>query len=421
MEQVINVRFGELQSTSAAEVAELRDELAQVNEKVESATSKLQRDIDELRGPKKRRRRRRAQAAQTCADARIFQVRTDEAMDACCPAASSGGKGHRRLQADCALPDTCPSAECASAFTSFFEDCTDMLGASELARLRGFYASCQQLDSDAQLMLDGSEPAMIFHVLVLDDASAQAQSMFGGGSGGGGGKNSPLLGPAPPLAGEGGAVAVEEFQAVCTKANLATCAPQCGATTHGYLLSIQIDGRGTVMTCNIYDTLFSWQGQASLGGYIGADVASFFSSVVSGAAGTFMLTLTLEDAGITTPLIVRPGQTVAVTGDAALNERPNWGDAGFVVQQRAALTITHVLLRAALSVAGDGASLDQTLSTAPCTPQSASLRPEAAPSAWPRWPCRFRCGLRRRARSPMWVPPCASSRCASTATQAGAS
>eukprot|EP01045_Picozoa_sp_COSAG04_P010935 COSAG04_NODE_688_length_11148_cov_2.882071_3_plen_214_part_00 len=61
MEQVINVRFGELQSTSAAEVAELRDELAQVNEKVESATSKLQRDIDELRGPKKRRRRRRAQ------------------------------------------------------------------------------------------------------------------------------------------------------------------------------------------------------------------------------------------------------------------------------------------------------------------------------------------------------------------------
>ena len=45
-----------------------------------------------------------------------------------------------------------------------------MLGANELARLRDFYTNCQQLDSDAQLMLDGAEPAMIFHVLVLDDA-----------------------------------------------------------------------------------------------------------------------------------------------------------------------------------------------------------------------------------------------------------
>merc|ERR1711969_276637 len=145
----------------------------------------LQRDIDKLRGPKKRRRRRRrAQAAQTCADARTFQARTDETMDACCPAASGNGQGHRLLQADCALPDTCPSAECAATFTAFFDDCTDMLGASELARLRDFYTNCQQLDSSAQLMLDGAEPAMIFHVLVLDEASAQAQSMFGGGSAG---------------------------------------------------------------------------------------------------------------------------------------------------------------------------------------------------------------------------------------------
>ena len=173
-------------------------------------------------------RRRRAQAAQTCADARTFQARTDEAMDACCPAASGSGQGHRLLQADCALPDTCPSAECASTFTAFFDDCADMLGANELARLRDFYANCQQLDSDAQLMLDGAEPAMIFHVLVLDDASAQAQSMFGGGGGGGansGGENPPLdplhpLAPPPapaPGAGGSGAMGVEEFQAICTK------------------------------------------------------------------------------------------------------------------------------------------------------------------------------------------------------------
>ena len=216
MEQLVNARVGELQSAGAAEAAELRDELTQLKEKTKFTTDKLQLDIDELRGRKKRRRRRRrAQAAQTCDDARTFQARTDEAMDACCPAASGSGNGHRLLQADCALPDTCPSAECAATFTAFFDDCTDMLGANELARLRDFYANCQQLESEAQLMLDGAEPAMIFHVLVLDDASAQAQSMFGGGANAGGGENPPLdplhpLAPPPALPGAGGSGAAEE-------------------------------------------------------------------------------------------------------------------------------------------------------------------------------------------------------------------
>jgi hypothetical protein len=60
------------------------------------------------------------------------------------------------------------------------------------------------------------------------------------------------------------------------------------------------------MTCNKVDGIFSWQGQASLGGYIGADSASFFSSVVSGAAGTYMATIT-HDAMITTDLSVERG------------------------------------------------------------------------------------------------------------------
>ena len=79
---------------------------------------------------------------------------------------------------------------------------------------------------------------------------------------------------------------------MCTKANLVSCAPTCDETTYGFLLSIEIDGRGTVMTCNKVDGVFSWQGQASLGGYIGDDFGSFFSSVISGAAGTYMGTLT---------------------------------------------------------------------------------------------------------------------------------
>ena len=122
----------------------------------------------------------------------------DATMDACCAGVSGSGQGHRILQADCDLPDTCPSAECAATFTAFVDDCTDMLGADELARLRGLYANCQELQSNAQLMLEDAEPAMIFHVLVFDDAAAQAQSMFGGGSAPGPGHPLDPLQPLPP-------------------------------------------------------------------------------------------------------------------------------------------------------------------------------------------------------------------------------
>ena len=93
-----------------------------------------------------------------------------------------------------------------------------------------------------------------------------------------------------------------------------SCAPVCEELTYGFLLSIEIDGKGTVMTCNKVDDMFSWQGQASFGGYIGDDFGSFFSSVVSGAAGTFMGTLT-QDAGTTPDLTIQPGQAVLVAGD----------------------------------------------------------------------------------------------------------
>ena len=95
-----------------------------------------------------------------------------------------------------------------------------------------------------------------------------------------------------------------------------TCAPACDELTYGYLLSIEIDGRGTVMTCNKVE-IFSWQGQASLGGYIGADSASLFSALSSGAAGTCLGKLT-ADAGISTDLVIRAGQAVIISGDPAL-------------------------------------------------------------------------------------------------------
>ena len=125
--------------------------------------------------------------------------------------------------------------------------------------------------------------------------------------------------PPPPsgAAGAGGAVAAQEFRRVCTTENLRTCVPECNAVTYGYLLSIEIDGKGTVMTCNKMEGRFSWVGQASLGGFIGVIFAAFFSSVISGAAGTYMVTLA-EDPGVSTDLAIRAGQSVVVSGDERL-------------------------------------------------------------------------------------------------------
>ena len=59
------------------------------------------------------------------------------------------------------------------------------------------------------------------------------------------------------------------------------------------------------------------------GGYLGSDLDSFFSAVVSSAAGFYAVVL-IQNAGITTLLTVRPGQSVAVTGDPSLPQPPDW-------------------------------------------------------------------------------------------------
>ena len=60
------------------------------------------------------------------------------------------------------------------------------------------------------------------------------------------------------------------------------------------------------------------------GGYLGSDFEAFFSAVVSGAAGVYVGVL-LQDAGIETDLVVRPGQRVSVSGDPSLPRPPRWG------------------------------------------------------------------------------------------------
>ena len=94
-------------------------------------------------------------------------------------------------------------------------------------------------------------------------------------------------------------------------------------------------------------------GAASDGGYLGSDFEAFFSAVVSGAAGVYVGVL-LQDAGIETDLVVRPGQRVSVSGDPSLPRLPRWGDGGFTVQQRSSLSLSSVEVVGAFSVMSGG-------------------------------------------------------------------
>ena len=94
------------------------------------------------------------------------------------------------------------------------------------------------------------------------------------------------------------------------------------------------------------------------GGYLGLDIEAFVSAVVSGAPGVFAAML-LQDAGIATDLVVRPGQRVSVSGDASRPRPPRWGDGGLAVQQRGSLSLSFVEVAGAFSASGGSLSLAQ--------------------------------------------------------------
>jgi hypothetical protein len=147
--------------------------------------------------------------------------------------------------------------------------------------------------------------------------------------------------------GAGGSLA-EQMSVQCTDGTAAeACIPECGADTHGWILLLNLDGTDTKFSCSLAHGLYSWMGAASEGGYLGADIQSFLSAVISGVAGTYMVTLT-ENADITTDLTIRPGQDVHISGDPALAAAPLWGSAGFLVQEGGSLALTHMTVEPSL-------------------------------------------------------------------------
>jgi hypothetical protein len=264
--------------------------------------------------------RSRKQSAPSCGPSYVT-ARTQSVMGACCP--GLGGGHHRRLQASCSLPDTCGTMQCADNFVSFYQDCTELVGNSLL--YQRFYANCQELKGQSAQMLLQPVTVQMFKVHIATNMTAGPP-------------------PSPPASSSGdSSTELQEYHAVCSSAAISDCVPACNATHHGYELLATIDGTDTKFSCNVAHGLYSWMGAASEGGYLGADSASFFSAVVSGAAGTYMLTLT-KDADVSTDLTIQPGQNVIITGDPSLSAVPSWGSGGFAVQQFASLSLTRVSL-----------------------------------------------------------------------------
>jgi hypothetical protein len=284
-------------------------------------------------------RHRKQAGAPVCGPA-SWAARTAIVMDACCPATPGG---HRRAQdTTCPLPDTCPSAACAGVFVAYYEDCgAELQGhAAELPlpQFAGFYVSCQDLGAPVSAL----QPVAVqmFRVLVTTEGAAQAGSMFPGGGTGPLDPLDPLqplapVPPPPPADATGDATTgVTQYHAECTSTDVASCVPVCNLDHHGYELLATIDGTDTKFSCNVAHSLYSWMGAASEGGYLGSDFASFFSAVVSGAAGSYIVALA-ADAGISTDLRIEPGQDVHISGEQSLPGAivTDWGQGGFAIQQ----------------------------------------------------------------------------------------
>jgi hypothetical protein len=169
--------------------------------------------------------------------------------------------------------------------------------------------------------------------------------------------SSPPSSPSPPQT-------VQEYHMVCNSSSVMECVPTCNSTTHGYELLATIDGSDTKLICSLAHGLHSWTGDASLGGYIGNDFSAFFSSVVSGAAGTYVSTVS-SSPGISTTLSIHPGQIVQIHGDRSLPRAPIWGSGGFTVGERASLSLSYLQIDTIIQTSHGalGLSLDQCVLT----------------------------------------------------------
>jgi hypothetical protein len=229
--------------------------------------------------PGRGRRRRRAQQALGTCD---LAPRADDVRIVCCT----------RPGDDCSrgAPATC-GPECASVVLPFWEDCADNLDKANRALYHAVLQECQE----AIVQGEGESLAMMLSVSCDDDAAA------------------------------------------------GNCVPACTAELHGDLLLANIDGEDSKYSCELHHSIYSWVGSAADGGYLGRDILSFLSSLLSAAAGEYIVAVD-EDADIATDVIINPGMTVSIHGDEGLPMAPFWGSGSFDILQAASLSLRYIQL-----------------------------------------------------------------------------
>ena len=97
----------------------------------------------------------------------------------------------------------------------------------------GFYVQCVETEESTAVALAGATPAMMYHLVVVNDEADSQEAFFGGGGLAPSPPNDfnpvvlPPIGPSPPPPSSGSSVAgqVQEFRRVCSVANLTICAP----------------------------------------------------------------------------------------------------------------------------------------------------------------------------------------------------
>jgi hypothetical protein len=291
----------------------------------------------------------------------------------CCDSGGPAGNGHRLLQNGCdSLPPMC-SLQCSAQFILIFENCQgqplmERFSAEDVAQWTAFYGQCQEVEqATAEMGVLQSVSVRMFQVQIDTQHCTHAQQVCWAHSrccghsqcvhiakdstcecddGWTGPNCDQWVSPSPPPPSA-------PNRRVCTSQNILTCVPTCNSTTHGYELLATIDGTDTKFSCSLANMLFSWLGAAALGGFLGQNVVAFVSAVISGAAGTYVLTLT-EDADVATDLVVQPGQNVIISGDAGLAEPPSWGSGIITVQQFGTLMLTDLVMTGSITAEEGG-------------------------------------------------------------------
>eukprot|EP01047_Picozoa_sp_COSAG01_P055485 COSAG01_NODE_6183_length_3804_cov_14.985965_2_plen_671_part_00 len=141
-----------------------------------------------------------------------------------------------------------------------------------------------------------------------------------------------------------------EFALVCESHNVANCIPNCTEALHGDILLATVDGDDSAYTCEVHHGMYSWNGKAGAGGFMGSDILSFIASVLSGAGGFYAALVLENNAHVDVELLVQPQQSVSIRGDPGVQSdgggsQPIWGRGGFTVQQYGSLTVKNLLVQ----------------------------------------------------------------------------